>query len=387
MPLRLGSLGREIEEMASREVTLERRQRVERAREALRRLDPREVQARLGEPRTVTTFVAALPLGAFAAAFPAPEAPRDFSVAAADGSSMGPDRHFPVRYYVLNTGYAVITYGSRPGAILDSRSRLYFRDEEVYLALQHRTLPVEGAILSAKMAVEELATLFEVASQAPRPVVALTDGVIILWGLQNVPEEVQGEFLGPFLETLGRFAQEGIPVANYISLPGAHDVVNALRVGLCPEAVVNCARCEFEAGRKDSACASLAGVPDRELFIYLREGERSDLFQSRAPILEKYKEHQVGFFYLNAGQEIARVEAPLWVLEDPRTLDLVHAAVVDQCRRGRGYPPALQEAHEQAAITTADRRVVEEMIEEAFARRRVVLPWSAKERSKRERGI
>ncbi|MGQ9567236.1 MAG: DNA double-strand break repair nuclease NurA [Anaerolineae bacterium] len=387
MPLRLGSLGREIEEMASREVTLERRQRVERAREALRTLDPREVRARLEDPRTVLSWPAALPLGALAAAFPAPEAPRDFSVAAADGSSMGPDRHFPVRYYVLNTGYAVITYGSRPGALLDSRSRLYFRDEEVYLALQHRTLPVEGAILSAKMVVEELATLLEVASQAPRPVVALTDGVIILWGLQNVPEEVQGEFLGPFLETLDRFAQERIPVANYISLPGAHDVVNALRVGLCPEPVVNCVRCEFEAGREESACGSLAGIPDRELFTYLREGERSDLFQSRAPILEKYREHRVGCFYVNAGQEIARVEAPLWVLENPAMLDLVHAAVADQCRRGRGYPPALQEAHEQAAITTADRRVVEEMIEEAFARRRVVLPWSAKERSKRERGI
>ncbi|MGQ9595303.1 MAG: hypothetical protein ACUVXH_12340, partial [Anaerolineae bacterium] len=90
MPLRLGSLGREIEEMASREVTLERRQRVERAREALRTLDPREVRARLEDPRTVLSWPAALPLGALAAAFPAPEAPRDFSVAAADGSSVVP---------------------------------------------------------------------------------------------------------------------------------------------------------------------------------------------------------------------------------------------------------------------------------------------------------
>lgn len=387
MPLRLGSLSREIEQMAEKECTTERRQRLEQAREALRTLDPAQVRARLEDARAVITFLAAKPLGALAAARPAPDPPPDFSVAAADGSSMGPDRHFPVRYYVLNTGYAVITYGSRPAARLDSRSRLYFRDDEVYLALQHRTLPVEGAILSAKMAVEELKTLFEVASQAPRPTVALTDGVIILWGLQNVPEEVQGEFLGPFLETLQRFAQEGIPVANYISFPGAHDVVNALRVGLCPEPVANCVRCEFASGGDAAACGSLAGIPDRELFTYLRPGERADLFLSQAPILEKYKEQKIGFFYLNAGQEIARVEAPMWVLEHPQMLDLVHAVVVDQCRRGRGYPPALQEAHEQAAITTADRRVVEDMIQEAFARRRVVLPWSAKERSKRERGI
>ena len=77
----------------------------------------------------------------------------------------------------------------------------------------------------------------------------------------------------------------------------------------------------------------------------------------------------------------------MWVLEDGDKLDLVHALAFDQCRRGRGYPPALQEAHEQAAITTAERRVVEEMIEGALAQRGIVLPWSAKERSKRERGI
>jgi len=130
-----------------------------------------------------------------------------------------------------------------------------------------------------------------------------------------------------------------------------------------------------------------AAIADRLVFDYLEEGERSDIFESTVPILKKYGQHPIGFFYLNVGEELARIEAPMWVLEDGDKLDLVHALAFDQCQRGRGYPPALQEAHEQAAITTAERRVVEEMIERALAERGLVLPWSAKERSKRERGI
>lgn len=387
MPLQLGQVSRQIEAMAREQKAEERQRHLRLARELLRSLDPAAIRARLADKATQTPWTAAKPLGALNGAFPTPAAPADFSVAAADGSSMGPDRHFPIRYYVLNVGYAMLTYGSQPAARLDSRGRLYHRGEEVYISYRHRTQPVEGAILSAKMIVEELKALLEVAQAAPRPVVALTDGVIILWGLQGVDAEVRAEFLSPFLETLGRFREAGIPVADYISLPNAHDVVNALRLGVCDQRPIECARCAHHAEGKEPVCAPLVGIPDRQVFDYLKAGERSDLFESTAPILKNYGEHGIGFFYLNVGDEMARVEAPLWVLNDRAQLDLVHALVVDQCRRGRGYPPALQEAHEQAVITTGDRAVVEEMIDKALGRQGVILPWSAKERSKRERGI
>jgi len=61
--------------------------------------------------------------------------------------------------------------------------------------------------------------------------------------------------------------------------------------------------------------------------------------------------------------------------------------VYDQCQRGRGYPSALQEAHEQAVITGPERRVVESLVEEALAREGVVLARSGKATSKKERGV
>jgi hypothetical protein len=134
----------------------------------------------------------------------------------------------------------------------------------------------------------------------------------------------------------------------------------------------------------------LAKLRDRELYAYLGDGERTDLFGSSSQILEQYGEHRADFFYLNVGGEIARIEIPLWVGGDERLLGLLHAATLDQCRRSTGfppYPPALQEAHEQAAITVTDRRVVEEMLERALARRGLHVVRAAKDNSKRSRGV
>ena len=46
-------------------------------------------------------------------------------------------------------------------------------------------------------------------------------------------------------------------------------------------------------------------------------------------------------------------------MNSPAQLDLVHGVVYDQCRRGRGYPSVLQEAHEQAVINAGERRAIE----------------------------
>ena len=70
----------------------------------------------------------------------------------------------------------------------------------------------------------------------------------------------------------------------------------------------------------------------------LRAGEWSDIFQSQSAILTN-QEHHIQFFCLNVGAEIARIEAPQWVMAGPAEIDLVHSAVFDQCRRSSQYPP------------------------------------------------
>ena len=61
------------------------------------------------------------------------------------------------------------------------------------------------------------------------------------------------------------------------------------------------------------------------------------------------------FYYLNGGAEIARVEVPDWLADDPELLALSHAMLVKQCELGLGYPVAISEAHEPAVITGRDR--------------------------------
>ena len=132
----------------------------------------------------------------------------------------------------------------------------------------------------------------------------------------------------------------------------------------------------------------ISGVHDRELFTGILEtGERSALFISPSKIQQRYGRHLVHFFYLRVNDEIARVEVPRWVTEDQASLDIVHALVLDQCRRGQGYPVALSEAHEKAVITGVDRDNFWRMVDESMVAERLPVTESAKSRSKRTRWI
>lgn len=175
-------------------------------------------------------------------------------------------------------------------------------------------------------------------------------------------------------------------VASYISLPNSAEVVNLLRLALCDlDPVGHCqvhCRALAPGGRR---CDAAHDVTDRELFARtLAPGERSAVFASRSPVArDAYGPHRVHFFYVNVGEEIGRVELPAWVADDPALLSLAHALVVDNARRGAGYPVALQEAHEQAVVTGADREAFKNMVERALEGRGLPVYTSQKQRSKR----
>jgi NurA-like 5'-3' nuclease len=135
-------------------------------------------------------------------------------------------------------------------------------------------------------------------------------------------------------------------------------------------------------------CVQIAGVFDRELFArLLKPGERSGLFVSPSKIQRRYGKHQVYFFYLRINGEIGRVEIPRWVAEDKSKVELVHSLIVDQCRRGQGYPIALSEAHEKAVVTGADRDNFWRMVDESLLEERLPVIESEKSRSKRTKWI
>ena len=376
--------------MAASFVADERRDLLRKARELLLAVDADELRAKVRDRRGKFPWLVAIPIHTIAQTFSPPLPPADFSVIASDGSSIPPDRHSSLRYYVINTGHAVLTYGSHPNADLDSEGRLYFEDADLYISPDRKRIPIEGTRLGVKMQIAELQAALKAVQTAIHPMVVLRDGPLILWQLQNEETEVREEFLGQFLRSLDGFRAASVPVVGYISYTGSHDVANILRVSLCRDDPSDCEHCSLPQEQQD-LCRFLGTVWDRQLFEGLLEaGWRSDAFESTSAILEHYGSHRIQFFYLNVSGEVVRIEAPQWVTRNARMLDLVHALIYDQCQRSPDhppYPPALQEAHEQAVITTAERRLVEELVEKALARRGIVYARSAKDRSKRRRGV
>jgi len=327
---------------------------------------------------------------------PLPPCPADFTIVATDGSHIDIDRHQAARCFLINTGSVTLTYGSKPDARLSSTPRLYSEDKEMVMTPPGggREQPIEGNILGAKRAVEECARLAELAAALPEKsaALALLDGTLILWGLDGYPEFVTDVLLHDgLLKHLGAIKKlnesRRTALASYISYPRSTDVLNVLRVAICPNDVPDCDK--FCPPGKERGCEGLAGVRDRDLFMnLLASGERSALFINTSKIVkEHYGEHAVYFFYLRNEDEIARVEVPEWVALDKGLLELTHALVYDQCRRGHGYPVALSEAHEQAVISGADRESFRELVEEMLIMEHMQSGSSKKSESKRRRWI
>ncbi len=394
MPLKLGPIAAQVRRMTATMTPPEQDDLLAKAQQLLCEVDPVALRERLEKRAKASKrrvpWLAALPMGTMAGTRPAPLTPANFSIAAADGSAIPPDRHSPLRYYVINNGYVVLTYGVHPDAVLDSTGSLYFKDEDLYIESQSQRIPVDGARLGLKMQVEEIKTLLHAASMASLPAVALRDGSLIMWRLHGEEKTVQTHFLKEFMSCLDEFQRSSFPVASYISYPNGLDVANALRVWLCPTETPDCQHCPLNDELRE-LCVYLGTARDRHLFAgLLATGERSDVFESSSAILEAYQGHRIRFFYINVGGEIARLEAPAWVTDDEAMLNLLHAVVMDQCRRSGSYlsyPPSLMEAHEQAVITTAERRLVQEIVEQAMVERGLAYVRSAKDRSKRTRAV
>ncbi len=330
-----------------------------------------------------------------------PPCPQDFTVLATDGSHIDVDRHSSVPCYLINIGSAVLHYGESPDAYLFSEPAIFSGSE---LAIVDpvggsREELIEGALLGVKRSVEECQTLARMATELPpeRPALALLDGSLILWGLagQRFPEFVREVLLEKgFLKALdglkGLSQDRNFALASYISFPRSADVVNTLRVALCPHDPADCDR--YCSGKRPAAgreCDQVSGIQDCDLFRpLLGYGERSPLFVSGSPFMQKYyREHDIHFFYLKLEEEVARVEMPRWVAEREGLVDLVHALVLDQCRRGHGYPVALMEAHEMAVVTNADREQFWQLVELALAEDHLTLKSSGKRMSKRLRWV
>jgi hypothetical protein len=324
--------------------------------------------------------------------------PEDYTVIATDGSNIDADRHYSIHCFLINIGVVQLRYGRNPDARLFSVPRLYFDDSEVVISSEDgKQILIEGQLLGLKRGDEECRLLAQGVRELEDglPVLLMVDGSLILWGLagQTYPEFVIQELLTDgllkYFDEINNYnVSKQIALASYISFPRSTEIVNALRLAVCPYSPVDC---DYYCSGKfhDRECDRVAGLRDRDIFnSILKTGERSAIFKTRSSIVEKYYgDHQINFFYIKLDEEVARIEVPSWVPDNPQLLNFLHSMIIDQCKRGLGYPVALSEAHEKAVITGADREQFWRLVDQNLVEDNIMLKSSAKQQSKRTRWI
>jgi hypothetical protein len=292
-----------------------------------------------------------------------PPLPERFTVIAADGSQIHPDPHSAALYYVINVGGLVYRHGSGDAPAAHSRPTFGYTDEDLY----EGGLPVAGNLLDVRRDLAEVTLLAELCADEPtRPLVALVDGTLILWVLENLPAEGRQAKVTAYLEQLSRLRRAGAAVAAFVSRPRRTEVTRLLYL----------ADLEGDTNRFQQTPNPLERLPDRVLFGNLPPGARSALFISPSEINHRYyapEGQEIRFFYLNLSAEpqepiIARIEIPVWVAEDADLLAAIHGAVVSQARITGDYPYALARADELAFISGPERRAFEEMVTTALVR-------------------
>lgn len=303
------------------------------------------------------------------AAHPLPPFPARVNVLAADGSQIYPDRHGVALYYLINIGSIAFGHGTGVAPRTRSVPEIFFSDADLYEEDGGQIPSQQIDVFRDQRELAELAQLAEADRSAPT-LALLDNGLLLYFSLQASGKEQLTEALGPYLESLDQLKASGAAVAGVVARPRSAGVARLLHLSILE-------RDELDRHAELFQTSTLfRQVTDLDLFNFLKPGERSAVFESGSPAnLDHYQKagHSIHFFYLNAGRpgkdSLLRIEVPVWVARDAAQLDLVHAAVMEQCRITDGFPYVLMRAHELAVVTVAERREFEQMVTGALVRR------------------
>ncbi|MBD2176867.1 DNA double-strand break repair nuclease NurA [Pseudanabaena sp. FACHB-1998] len=281
-------------------------------------------------------------------------------VLATDGSQIAPSRHEIAYCYLINIGRVAIYYNSGIYPLLDNVPEVFYKTEDLYKARQWGIQTEQWMTLKRTVA-ENVAlaslAIATLASYPAAPMLAFSDGALVHWELDEIPTEARSQLLPDILSAWDALKAQQIPLAGYISAPRAAEATNFLRLQLCPFEQPECQRHCAAKPLDASPCSQLQPLRDATLWSrFLKVGESSPLWQSRARIMEEYGEHQIYFCYLHVGTEVARVEMPAWTALNPNLRSQALQIILAQVQKGYGYPVALAEAHNQAVVTGSDRR-------------------------------
>lgn len=275
-----------------------------------------------------------------------------YQVFSVDGSQIYPDRHQGTSCCLINIGSAALIYGTMQQVFFNSKPFIHIPDEAAEVEnpielvnCKRQELEFHEGIVVAQKLKQTLAT---------EPLLFLFDGSLIFWHLEGKEQTIKDEFIGHYIQSLQKFYDLQIPIVGYISLPKSKELVNLIRLQLS----------NFDPTTNKGYKAIEHLVDTHIAGFFLDTYARTTLFASNSGIVNYYPSHlKPYFFYLNLGDEIVRIEIPAWLISNTEHVDLITQIIIDQARKGRGYPVCLAEAHEQAVVKGPDRDFFYHMIQ------------------------
>lgn len=285
-----------------------------------------------------------------------------YDLLAIDGSQIYPDRHEGTSCSLINIGSVYFHY---------EKHSTFERFSEPFLYTAHyrENHEVSTDSIDAHRHELELQKALDLAMNyrhktGIEPYV-LFDGALIFWHLVDKPR-IKDYYLERYCAILKRFYQERINLIGYISFPKSKELINIVRIIL----------------RQKELKQKLDQIVDAGLLRkFLNLYERTIIFENQASIIDHYPaEMKPVFFYINVGEEVARVELPLWIAQDVCRLNMIEQIIVDQCLKGDGYPIALAEAHEAAVVKYSDHQLFFNLIQQLTDHRLISKKLSKKKR-------
>ncbi len=302
----------------------------------------------------------------------------NYTVLAVDGSQVYPDRHQGTACFLVNIGSVTLDYGNQlPKSVqFSSTPTVFTGDGEQEIAGGQDWVNCRRQELELQTGLEMSIELKKQIGDTP--FAFLFDGSLIFWHLESKENNLKELFLNKYLSLLDQLHKNKILCAGYISLPKSKELVNLIRVELCKFKLEGCKELEAVNHLVDASIAR----------FFLQPNERSIVFKSNAKIGASYAPPLVPhFFYLNVGAEIARIEIPAWIAQDEQKVNLVAQIILNQSIKGRGYPVALAESHEQAVVKGPDREFFYHLITKLGIDRKQQINSSQKSIKKRGMGV
>ncbi|MBC1240136.1 nuclease [Nostoc linckia z18] len=300
-------------------------------------------------------FTNATPVEPLETCIDIPVPPKVHTVIATDGSQIAPNHHEIAYCYLLNIGRVVLHYGQNRHPLLDSLPEVFYRPEDLYMSRQWGIRTEEW--MSFRRTASETTVLAELAcaAKAEAPTLAMVDGSLIYWFLEQLPMDARDRILPPILQAWEQMRDAEIPLMGYLSASRNIESTNFLRLLACPHKVPDCKTyCPNQLEKVP--CKKFDDLRDTTLWATrLKPGQRSALWRSNNPILELYGDQIIYFCYVHVGTEIARIEVPAWVAKNTDMLDLALGLMLAQVQKGYGYPVAIAEAHNQAVVKGGDK--------------------------------